>query len=99
LEPSGITTLAECPVSAATPPAPWSSATRLGFRIAFLYFFCFSFLDGNGTLFRSFPVVGAWIEDKLNWPFNHLSEFIGQHLFHLTGIAATGTPATPATPR
>jgi hypothetical protein len=79
--------------TAATPLAPWSPATRLGFRIAFLYFFCFSFLGGNGTLFRLFPVVGAWIEHKLNWPFNHLSEFTGQHLFHLTGIAAHWHPS------
>ncbi len=90
MEPSGITTPAESP---AAPPAPWNPATRLGFRIAFLYFFCFSFLFGNGTLFHAFPVVGDWIEDKLNWPFNHLSEFIGQHLFHLTGIAAHWHPS------
>jgi hypothetical protein len=93
LEPSGITTPAESPVSAATPPAPWSPATRLGFRIAFLYFFCFIFFDSNGTLFQAFPVVGGWIQDKLNWPFNHLSEFIGRHLFHLTGIAAHWHPS------
>jgi hypothetical protein len=93
LEPSGIATPAESPVFAGTPPAPWSSATRLGFRIAFLYFFCFIFFDSNGTLFQAFPVVGGWIQDKLNWPFNHLSEFTGQHLFHLTGIAAHWHPS------
>jgi hypothetical protein len=84
------------PVSAATvatPPAPWSPATRFGFRIAFLYFFCFIFLFGNGTLFGAFPVVGRWIERMLNWPFNHLAEFTGQHLFHLTGIAAHWHPS------
>jgi hypothetical protein len=74
--------------AAAAPPARWSPATRIGFRFAFLYFFCFIFLFGNGTLFGAFPVVGGWIENWLNWPFNHLSEFAGQHLFHLTGIAA-----------
>ena len=93
LEFSGSTTPVDAPdttvpvpVSAATvatPPTPWSPATRFGFRIAFLYFFCFIFLFGNGTLFGAFPVVGRWIEGKLNWPFNHLSEFTGQHLFHL----------------
>jgi len=93
LEPSGITTPAESPVSTGTSPAPWSPATRLGFRVAFLYFFCFIFFDSNGTLFQAFPVVGGWIQDKLNWPFNHLSEFTGQHLFHLTGIAAHWHPS------
>ena len=89
-------TLVTTPVSgttAAASPAPWSPATRFGFRIAFLYFFCFIFLSGNGTLFGVFPVVGGWIQSKLNWPFNHLSEFTGQHLFHLTGIAAHWHPS------
>jgi len=103
LELSGSTTPVDAPditvpvpVSATTgvtPLAPWSPATRFGFRIAFLYFFCFIFLFGNGTLFGVFPVVGRWIEGKLNWPFNHLSEFAGQNLFHLTGIAAHWHPS------
>jgi hypothetical protein len=89
-------TLVTTPVSgttAAASPAPSSPASRFGFRIAFLYFFCFIFLSGNGTLFGVFPVVGGWIQSKLNWPFNHLSEFTGQHLFHLTGIAAHWHPS------
>lgn len=81
-------TTVPAPVSANTVAAPWSPATRFGFRIAFLYFFCFIFLFGNGTLLGAFPVIGGWIDGKLNWPFNHLSEFTGQHLFHLSGIAA-----------
>jgi hypothetical protein len=85
-------TLVPTPTGAPS-PAPWSPATRFGFRIAFLYFFCFIFLSGNGTLFGVFPVVGGWIQSKLNWPINHLSEFTGQHLFHLTGIAAHWHPS------
>jgi hypothetical protein len=87
LEPSGIST------SFSSPPPSWSPATRLGFRIAFLYFFCFIVLGANGTLLDAFPVVGGGIQDKLNWPLNHLSEFAGQHLFHLTGIAAHWHPS------
>jgi hypothetical protein len=85
-----VSTSAElpAPVSTTTAPAPWSPALRLGFRIAFLYFFCFVFLGANGTLLDVFPVVGGWVQDKLNWPLNHLCEFVGQHLFHLTGIAS-----------
>jgi hypothetical protein len=108
LEPSGIITTpaksvdapdtlvpAELPtpITAATAPAPWSPAVRLAFRITFLYFYCFIFLGANGTLLDVFPVVGGWIQDKLNWPLNHLSEFVGQHLFHLTGIAAHWHPS------
>jgi hypothetical protein len=67
---------------------PWRPVTRLVFRIASLYFFGFVVVGANGTLFQVFPFVGGWIQDKLSWPLNHLSEFVGQHLFHLTGIAA-----------
>jgi hypothetical protein len=103
LELSGITTPVDAPETlvpapasantAAAPPDPWSPATRFGFRIAFLYFVCFIFLSSNGTLFRAFPVVGGWIDHWLDWPFHHLSEFVGQHLFHLTGIAAHWHPS------
>ncbi len=91
--PDAVVTTPVSAATAATPPASWSPATRFGFRIAFLYFFCFIFLSGNGTLFGVFPVVGGWIQGKLNWPFSHLSEFTGQHLFHLTGIAAHWHPS------
>ena len=79
--------------TSATPPACWHPATRFGYRIAFLYFFCFVFLSGNGTLFGVLPVVGGWIQQKLNWPVHQLSEFAGQHLFHLTGIARHWHPS------
>lgn len=81
-------TSAPATITVVTAPAPWNPLTRIGFRLAFLYFFCFIFLFGNGTLLGVFPVVGNWIQNKLNWPFNHLAEFTGQHVFHLTGIAA-----------
>jgi hypothetical protein len=78
--------------AAASPLRPrrphWTPLERAGFRIAFLYFFCFLFLFGNGTLFVLFPVVGDWIVDTLNWPFRHLAVWTGQHLFNLTGVAA-----------
>ena len=79
--------------TSATPPACWHPASRFGYRIAFLYFFCFVFLSGNGTLFGVLPVVGGWIQQKLNWPVHQLSEFAGQHLFHLTGIARHWHPS------
>lgn len=81
------------PVFAATAPARWSPAVRLAFRIAFLYFACFILIGANGSLLDAFPVVGGWIQDKLNWPLNHLCEFVGQHVFHLRGIAAHWHPS------
>ena len=95
-------TASSVPVSEATvaaPPASWSPAARYGFRLAFLYFFCFIFLFGNGTLFGMLPVVGGWIDGKLNSPFNHLAEFTGQHLSISPASPRTGTPANPAIPQ
>lgn len=70
-------------------PAHWTPVSRVGFRIAFLYFFCFLFLYGNGTILGVIPRIGDWIEDKFSWPAIHFAPWIGVHLFHLSGIAAT----------
>lgn len=80
--------LNDAKVIAEPKPVHWTPLTRVGFRIAFLYFFCFLFLYGNGTLFSVFPVVGGWIDQKLSWPLNRLSEWVGFHVFHLTGVGA-----------
>ncbi len=95
MELQGIVTRTELPTRAidAIPSDSWSPAARFAFRIIFLYFFCFILVGANGTLLDVFPVVGEWIQDKLNWPVNHLSELAGRHLFHLTGIAAHWHPS------
>lgn len=69
-------------------PRAWSVYQRIGFRIAFVYFFCFLFLFGNGTLFELIPVVGGQVSSWLSWPLNQVAEWLGVHLFHLTGTAA-----------
>jgi hypothetical protein len=93
-DPSGTepASVAGCAATDALAPMPWSPLGRLGFRIAFLYFFCFIFLYGNGSLFAIFPVVGNWINSVLTWPMNHLAVWVGHHVFHLTGIAADWHP-------
>ncbi len=73
-------------------PAAWSPLGRIAFRVAFLYFFTFIFCFGNGTIFSIFPVVGDWIDTVCTWPFNHLAEWTGQSVFHLTGLAAHWHP-------
>jgi hypothetical protein len=76
----------------ATLTTSWSGFSRFAFRIGFLYFFCFIFCFGNGTIFDLFPVVGDWIDTAFTWPLNHLAEWTGQHVFHLTGLAAHWHP-------
>ena len=75
-------------VEAQPVPLHWTPLSRLAFRIAFLYFFCFLFLFGNGSLFLLFPVVGAKIDGLLTWPMNQVAQWVGQHIFHLTGRSA-----------
>jgi hypothetical protein len=68
--------------------AAWSPLRRFGFRVAFLYGLCFLFLYGNGNLITLIPVAGDKIDFALSWPVRRLDEWIGQHVFHLTGVAA-----------
>ena len=66
----------------------WSPLTRIAFRVAFLYFFFFALLCGNGTIFGIIPVAGGWVYNVLMWLPNRLTLWLGLHVFHLTGLAA-----------
>ncbi len=77
---------------AAPQPMHWSPLGRVGFRMAFIFFFCFLFLYGNGTIFSIFPVVGSWLDNILTWPTKQLTVWVGAHVFHLTGLAAHWHP-------
>ena len=75
---------------APVPPRRWSPATRLGFRFAFAYFLLYALCCGNATLWIIFPFhIGEHINNFVTWPFQQSSQWIGQHLFHLTGVAGT----------
>ena len=67
----------------------WSPSHRFLFRIAFLYFCCFIFLYGNGTIFDVLPIIGHWVDNYSTWTLNHAAAWCAVHLFHLTGIAAS----------
>jgi hypothetical protein len=44
---------------------------------------------GNATIWEVIPFhIGEHIEDWLAWPFFHGAQWLGQHLFHLTGVGA-----------
>jgi hypothetical protein len=72
--------------------AVWSPLTLIGFRIAVIYFLCFVFISRDGTIFGLFPHVGRWIGIVLLWLPDHASVWVGQHVFHLTGLAAHWQP-------
>jgi hypothetical protein len=71
------------------PPAHWSLATRLAFRFAFSYLLIYALCCGNATLWQVIPFhVGEHLSDWFSWPFFHAAQWLGQHLFHLTGVGA-----------
>ncbi len=81
------------PISAVPEPevvAPsWSAGTRVAFRFAFCYFVLYALCCGNATVWGVLlPVVGDFVENWLAWPFAHAAQWLGQHVFHLTGVAA-----------
>jgi hypothetical protein len=72
-------------------PAPirWSLATRIAFRLGFCYLLVYALCCGNATLWEVIPFhVGEKLEVWTAWPFNHAAQWLGQHLFHLTGVGA-----------
>jgi hypothetical protein len=67
-------------------PAPWHPLTRLGFRIAFLYFCGFMYLYGNDGIDFHSIVIWRGFSDLLNWPLNHLLVWSGHHIFHVKNM-------------
>jgi len=66
----------------------WPMVTRIGFRVSFLWFVFFIFASRNGSIFSLLPRVGNWIDSTLNWLPGLSALWVGQHVFHLTGVAA-----------
>jgi hypothetical protein len=70
-------------------PVRWSFGTRLAFRFAFCYLMLYALCSGNATLWEVIPFhIGEHLEDWTSWPFFHGAQWLGQHLFHLTGVGA-----------
>ncbi len=70
----------------AAAPAGWRPLTRLGFRIAFIYFICFMWLYGNDG--ADFNAIVFWrgLGNFLNWPLNHVLLWSGAHIFHVKNM-------------
>ncbi len=67
----------------------WSAGTRVAFRFAFCYFLLYALCCGNATIWEALaPFGGGAFAGWLQWPFLHGSFWLGQHLFHLTGVGA-----------
>jgi hypothetical protein len=70
-------------------PRRWSFGTRLAFRFSFTYLMIYALGCGNATLWEVIPFhVGERLENWTSWPFFHGAQWLGQHLFHLTGVGA-----------
>jgi hypothetical protein len=70
-------------------PRRWSFGTRLAFRFAFAYLMIYALGSGNATLWEVIPFhIGEHLEMWTSWPFFHGAQWLGQYLFHLTGVGA-----------
>ena len=70
-------------------PRSWSFGTRLAFRFSFCYLIIYALGCGNATLWEVIPFhIGEHLNDWTSWPFFHTAQWLGQHLFHLTGVGA-----------
>ncbi len=67
-------------------PPGWSPLTRLGFRIAFIYFCCFMWLYGNDGADFNAIVIWRGLSNVLNWPLNHVLLWTGRHIFHVKNM-------------
>jgi hypothetical protein len=77
----------EAPLAPA--PVRWSLATRIAFRLGFCYLLVYALGCGNATLWEIIPFhAGEHLEEWTSWPFFHAAQWLGQHLFHLTGVGA-----------
>ncbi len=75
------------PVPPETVRAPyyWNPWTRLGFRMAFIFFVLVTYLYCNGTLFYTFS-TGNTINYVLTIPLNYLAGWLGHHIFGFTQV-------------
>jgi hypothetical protein len=73
-----------------TIPAPgrWSAATRVAFRFVFCYAMQYALFCDHRTLFCRIPHFGPMVQDKVALLYLLPAQWLGQHLFHLTGAAA-----------
>jgi hypothetical protein len=70
-------------------PRRWSFGTRLAFRFSFCYLMIYALCCANATLWEVIPFhIGEHLENWTSWPFFHGAQWLGQHLFHLTGVGA-----------
>jgi len=72
----------------ACPPPSWNPATRVAFRFSFVYLLLYLLMNGNATVFAAIPVVGMPVQGWFAAPGRSAAVWLGQHVFHLTGIAA-----------
>lgn len=69
---------------------PWSRAKRILFRFAFSFWALFCLDSGlTNFLFWFWPWLNNTVGDALDWPLTKINLWVGAHVFHLTGVAAT----------
>lgn len=77
------------PFSARHPTIRWTPVSKLLFRFISCYFLLYAFFGGNGSPLGLLPGIGRTIDDLIQRPMDLMAQWVGVHLFHLSGRAAT----------
>jgi len=66
----------------------WNIVSKVLFRTAFCFFLLYALFGGSASLLDLIPGAGAAVDRSIRVPMERLSQWVGIHLFHLTGPAA-----------
>src|SRR5947209_4337667 len=73
--------------------AGWMRLARVAFRFTFVYWALYLLpQQGSASLIDLLPWGSEAISVVLRWPLARLTQWVGVHLFHLQGEAATWHP-------
>ncbi len=67
----------------------WNSISSLLLKFAFCFFLLYTIFGGSGSLLSLLPGIGATLDTSVRRPMDLLAQWVGVHLFHLTGQAAS----------
>ena len=71
----------------------WSPVRRFGFQVVFCYWALYTTpLGGDSSVLGFLPWIGDKPTEWLFAPMRHLAMWLGAHVFHLSGAAASFHP-------
>ncbi len=67
----------------------WKLITGTLVRFGLCFFLLYALFGGNASLLALLPIVGMRVDVEIRRPVDLLVQWVGIHIFHLTGLTAT----------